>query len=82
MNHLFFMELAAVTGPPRVKTAKELGLHWRKEGHPPQHTNSDFLSSIEQAKQGLVFCNGGSSMGNVKFSCPSILSTLGHNGIS
>jgi len=67
MNHPLFMELAAVRSFVMVEGAKQLSLHWRKERGPPQHINGDLLSTIDQAKQSLIFCNVGSTIGDVRF---------------
>jgi len=70
MNHPLFIELTAVEGPGQVERSRQLGLYWRKERRPPQHVNGDLLSPIEQAKKGPVFCNGGSTMGNMDHLIP------------
>lgn len=59
------LELGSLALPGRVQRAKDVAIQWRKAKGPPVGSSGRLLSPMEQAAAGLVFCNGGSSMGNV-----------------
>ncbi|KAF8965262.1 hypothetical protein BDZ97DRAFT_1812891 [Flammula alnicola] len=60
-------EWIAAGGSTMVERVRGVGLQWRNEKGPPKDFSEKPFSPVEQAAAGLVFCNGGSSMGNVGF---------------
>lgn len=60
------LELGSIALPGRVERAKSVALQWRKEKGPPTGFTNTALSPMEQASTNFIFCNGGSSMGNVR----------------
>ena len=66
MGNPLFLEVgnSAFSQRRRVERAKATALEWRERNGPPIALSDRSLTPMEQAF-GLVFCNGGSSMGNV-----------------
>ena len=60
------VELGSIMLPGRVERARSVALQWRKEKGAPAGLTDTVLSPMEQASAGVVFCNGGSSLGNVR----------------
>lgn len=66
-KHPLFIELSAVYLPTRLERAKSIVPYWREHKAPPKGLSDAPFSPVEQASKGLVFGNGGSSMGNVSY---------------
>ncbi|KJA27097.1 hypothetical protein HYPSUDRAFT_35660 [Hypholoma sublateritium FD-334 SS-4] len=60
------LELGSIALPARVERARSVGLQWRKEKGSLTGVTNTILSPMEQASTSFIFCNGGSSMGNVR----------------
>ncbi|KAF8163367.1 hypothetical protein B0H34DRAFT_320922 [Crassisporium funariophilum] len=70
IRHPLFIELAEAQTPRRLDRLRGAGLQWRKEKRAPQHLSAKLLSPMEQATEGLVLANGGSSIGNMDHLVP------------
>ncbi|KAH9484367.1 hypothetical protein JR316_0003848 [Psilocybe cubensis] len=62
-KHPLFLEFQEVGAPARIQRNKIAARQWLGGG-PPKTLSNKPMSPMEQATAGLVFCNGGSSMGN------------------
>ncbi|TDL25416.1 hypothetical protein BD410DRAFT_819988 [Rickenella mellea] len=62
MRHPLFLELALLRTPARVDRARNLGLLWREAQLRREEPRMD---DLPVAGRGVVFANGGSSMGNI-----------------
>lgn len=71
IKHPLFMEINAAGAPGRIQRVRSAALQWRSAQRPPNGLSDMQVSPQEQAANGLVFCNGGSSMGNVGFRVPN-----------
>ncbi|KAF9562551.1 hypothetical protein CPC08DRAFT_687538 [Agrocybe pediades] len=65
-----FMEINSISAPGRIQRVQSAGIPWRNGIKAPKGLTDRLLSPQEQAANGLVFCNGGSSMGNVDLLLP------------